>query len=100
MSSPCGSARRRAGPRLARLIDEVARHARGQNAPTLTLWVTDGNEGARAFYRRAGFRSTGRRQQVRPQTPGLWEEEMLLALPAVLPWPASTAGGRMAGWAR
>jgi hypothetical protein len=38
----------------------------------------------------AAFRGTGRRQQVRPQTPGLWEEEMLLVL----------AGGRMAGWAR
>ena len=73
-----------------RLIDAVAGHARGQNASTLTLWVTDGNDRARAFYRRVGFRSTGRRQQVRPQTPGLWEEEMLLAL----------AGGRMAGWAR
>ena len=63
-----------------RLIGAVARHARGQDAPTLTLWVTDGNDRARAFYRRAGFRSTGRRQQVRPQTPGLWEEEMLLGL--------------------
>ena len=73
-----------------RLIGAVARHARGQDAPTLTLWVTDGNDRARAFYLRAGFRSTGRRQQVRPQEPGLWEEEMLLAL----------AGGRMAGWVR
>ena len=60
------------------LIGAVARHARGQNAPTLTLWVTDGNDRARAFYRRAGFLSTGRRQQVRPETPGLWEEEMRL----------------------
>jgi ribosomal protein S18 acetylase RimI-like enzyme len=63
-----------------RLIAAMARHARGQDAPTLTLWVTDGNDRARAFYRRAGFRSTGRRQQVRPQDPGLWEEEMLLVL--------------------
>jgi ribosomal protein S18 acetylase RimI-like enzyme len=63
-----------------RLIGAVARHARGQNAPTLTLWVTDPNGRARAFYRRAGFRSTGRRQQVRPQDAGLWEEEMLLVL--------------------
>ena len=73
-----------------RLIGAVARHARGQNAPTLTLWVTDGNDRARAFYQRAGFRGTGRRQQVRPEDPGLWEEEMLLVL----------AGGRMAGWVR
>jgi ribosomal protein S18 acetylase RimI-like enzyme len=63
-----------------RLIGAVARHARAEGAPTLTLWVTDGNDRARAFYRRAGFRSTGRRQPVRPQTPELWEEEMLLVL--------------------
>ncbi len=63
-----------------RLIDAVARHARAEGAPTLTLWVTDGNDRARAFYRRAGFRSTGRRQPVRPETPELWEEEMRLVL--------------------
>jgi ribosomal protein S18 acetylase RimI-like enzyme len=74
-----------------RLIGAVVRHARAQNAPTLTLWVTDGNDRARAFYQRAGFRSTGRRQQVRPEEPGLWEEEMLLVL---------ADPGRMAGWAR
>lgn len=70
-----------------RLIDAVARHARAQNAPTLTLWVTDGNDRARAFYQRAGFRGTGRRQPVRPQEPQPWEEEMILFLPA-----AGTAG--------
>jgi ribosomal protein S18 acetylase RimI-like enzyme len=78
-----------------RLIAAVARHARAEGAPALTLWVTDGNDRARAFYRRAGFRSTGRRQPVRPQTPELWEEEMLLALAAAQP-----VGGRMGGWAR
>jgi 5'-3' exonuclease/ribosomal protein S18 acetylase RimI-like enzyme len=75
-----------------RLIAAVARHARAEGAPALTLWVTDGNDRARAFYRRAGFRSTGRRQPVRPQTPELWEEEMLLALAAAQP-----VGGRMGG---
>ena len=75
-----------------RLIGAVVRHARGQNAPTLTLWVTDGNDRARAFYQRAGFRSTGRRQQVRPQDPGLWEEEMLLVLPG---WQDGRMGSLM-----
>jgi 5'-3' exonuclease/ribosomal protein S18 acetylase RimI-like enzyme len=75
-----------------RLIGAVARHARGQNAPALTLWVTDGNDRARAFYRRAGFRSTGRRQQVRPQEPGLWEEEMLLVIPG---WQDGRMGSLM-----
>ena len=63
-----------------RLIDAAAGHARAQQAPALTLWVTDGNDRARAFYRRAGFRSTGRRQPVPRQDPGLWEEEMRLFL--------------------
>jgi ribosomal protein S18 acetylase RimI-like enzyme len=65
-----------------RLIDAVARHARARNAPALTLWVTDGNDRARAFYQRAGFRSTGRRQPVRPEAPQRQEEEMILFLPA------------------
>jgi ribosomal protein S18 acetylase RimI-like enzyme len=63
-----------------RLIDAVARHARAENAPALTQWVTDGNDRARAFYQRAGFRGTGRRQPVRPQAPELREEEMILFL--------------------
>jgi 5'-3' exonuclease/ribosomal protein S18 acetylase RimI-like enzyme len=75
-----------------RLIGAVARHARRQNAPALTLWVTDGNDRARAFYRRAGFRSTGRRQQIRPQEPGPWEEEMLLVLPG---WQDGRMGSLM-----
>jgi len=64
-----------------RLIDAVAAHARADGAPSLTLWVTDGNERARAFYRRAGFRGTGRRQPVPRQAPDLREEEMILSFP-------------------
>ena len=58
-----------------RLLEEVAGHAAANGAPSLTLWVTDGNDRARAFYRRAGFRSTGRRQPV-PEKPRQWEEQM------------------------
>ena len=62
------------------LIDTVAGHARARGAATLTLWVTDGNDRAHAFYQRLGFHSTGKRQPVRPQTPDDWEEEMLRRL--------------------
>jgi 5'-3' exonuclease/ribosomal protein S18 acetylase RimI-like enzyme len=82
----------RGGGLADRLIGAVAGYARDQHAPTLTLWVTDGNDRARAFYRRAGFRSTGRRQQVRPEEPGLWEEEMLLVIPG---WQDGRMGSLM-----
>jgi ribosomal protein S18 acetylase RimI-like enzyme len=62
-----------------RLLEEVARHASAHGVASLTLWVTDGNDRARAFYRRAGFRSTGRRQLV-PENPRQWEEEMTRGL--------------------
>ena len=88
MGQPAGAR----GGLADRLIGAVAGHARDQNAPTLTLWVTDGNDRARAFYRRAGFRSTGRRQQVRPEEPGLWEEEMLLVIPG---WQDGRMGSLM-----
>jgi ribosomal protein S18 acetylase RimI-like enzyme len=63
-----------------RLVDAVTRQARAQEAPALTLWVTDGNDRARAFYQRMGFRGTGRRQPVRPEEPQRWEDEMILVL--------------------
>jgi ribosomal protein S18 acetylase RimI-like enzyme len=67
-----------------RLIDAVAQHAHAKAAPALTLWVTDGNDRARAFYERAGFRGTGKRQPVRPDTPQDWEEEMIRNLAAAV----------------
>jgi GNAT superfamily N-acetyltransferase len=60
-----------------RLVDAVARYARAEGAPALTLWVTDVNDRARAFYLRLGFRLTGVRGQVRPTEPGCWEELMV-----------------------
>jgi GNAT superfamily N-acetyltransferase len=62
------------------LIEAVAGHAAAQGAPDLTLWVTDGNDRARAFYQRAGFGSTGRRQPVPERATGDWEEEMMRRL--------------------
>jgi hypothetical protein len=46
----------------------------------ITLWVADASARARAFYRRSGFRSTGRRQLVRPEEPDHWEAELMLDL--------------------
>jgi ribosomal protein S18 acetylase RimI-like enzyme len=59
-----------------RLVEEVATCARQDGADMLVLWVTDVNARGRAFYRRMGFRSTGRRQLVRPTEPDHWEEEL------------------------
>jgi ribosomal protein S18 acetylase RimI-like enzyme len=44
------------------LISTVIEHARAAGAEQVTLWVAVGNARAHAFYRRAGFRPTGRRQ--------------------------------------
>jgi ribosomal protein S18 acetylase RimI-like enzyme len=82
-----------------RLIEAVIGHMRAQGAQQASLWVTDGNDRARAFYRRHGFRATGNRQPVRPQTPDEWESEMQLVIGAAAT-RAHLAGGRMAGWAR
>jgi len=59
------------------LVDAVARQARAEGAPALTLWVTEVNERARAFYVRLGFRPTGVRELVRPDEPDHWEELMI-----------------------
>jgi GNAT superfamily N-acetyltransferase len=63
-----------------RLVAAVSDSARADGATRLTLWVTDVNGRARAFYQRMGFRSTGRRQLVRPAEPAHWEEEQALDL--------------------
>jgi hypothetical protein len=44
------------------------------------LWVTEVNARARAFYRRLGFVSTGRRQLVRLEEPDHWEEQLVRRL--------------------
>ena len=61
------------------LIEAVAEYVRAAGATEVSLWVTDGNDRARAFYQRAGFQPTGKRQPVRPGEPQL-EEEMIRPL--------------------
>jgi ribosomal protein S18 acetylase RimI-like enzyme len=62
------------------LVDTVASHARAKGAASLTLWVTEVNHRARAFYKKMGFVPTGARQPVRQEEPGLWEEQMIRQL--------------------
>jgi GNAT superfamily N-acetyltransferase len=58
------------------LVESVCQWARTDGATTVELWVTDVNARARAFYRRMGFVSTGKRQPVRPDEPDRWEEQL------------------------
>lgn len=62
------------------LVQAVCRWAHDDGAERVQLWVTDVNGRARAFYRRMGFSSTGRRQLVRPEQPDHWEEELVKPL--------------------
>ncbi len=62
------------------LVNAVCEQARQAGAATVTLWVTEVNGRARAFYRRLGFAPGGRRQLVRPEEPDHWEEELALRL--------------------
>jgi ribosomal protein S18 acetylase RimI-like enzyme len=62
------------------LVVAVREKARQSGATSVTLWVTDVNGRARAFYRRLGFVPTGARQLVRPEEPDHWEEELILRL--------------------
>ena len=60
---------------LAVAVCELARQS---GFASVTLWVTEVNDRARAFYRRLGFAPTGVRQLVRPDEPENWEEEFRL----------------------
>jgi ribosomal protein S18 acetylase RimI-like enzyme len=63
-----------------RLIAAVCDLAREQGAVELELWVTLGNDRARAFYQRNGFNGTADRQLIRPEDPDSWEERMVRPL--------------------
>jgi ribosomal protein S18 acetylase RimI-like enzyme len=65
------------------LVQAVCDTARASGATRVTLWVTDANPRAQAFYQRMGFHRTGARQVVRPQEPDHWEEERALDLTGV-----------------
>lgn len=58
------------------LVEAVCDLARRSGAAAVTLWVTEVNDRARAFYRRHGFAPTGGRQLVRPEEPEHFEEEL------------------------
>jgi GNAT superfamily N-acetyltransferase len=62
-----------------RLVDGFLRWAKGQHPAGVVLWVADGNDRARAFYRRYGFGPTGQRQPL-PSNPSLREEKWRLPL--------------------
>lgn len=62
------------------LVAAVCDLARQSGFASVTLWVTEVNGRARAFYRRLGFAPTGDRQLVRPDEPDHWEEELTLQL--------------------
>jgi ribosomal protein S18 acetylase RimI-like enzyme len=63
-----------------RLVTAVCELARQSGFTSVTLWVTEVNGRARAFYRRLGFAPTGGRQLVRPDEPDNWEEELALRI--------------------
>jgi ribosomal protein S18 acetylase RimI-like enzyme len=63
-----------------RLVTAVCELAGQSGFTSVTLWVTEVNGRARAFYRRLGFAPTGGRQLVRPDEPDHWEEELTLRL--------------------
>jgi ribosomal protein S18 acetylase RimI-like enzyme len=63
-----------------RLVEAVCARARLAGAATVTLWVTEVNDRAIAFYRRLGFAPTGARQLVRPEEPDRFEQELALEL--------------------
>ena len=64
----------------SRLVAEICGLAQQSGARAITLWVTEVNDRARAFYAKSGFRPTDARQPVRPDEPDNFEEEMALGL--------------------
>jgi ribosomal protein S18 acetylase RimI-like enzyme len=63
-----------------RLVSAVCELARQSGAMSVTLWVTEENGRARAFYQRFGFVPSGSRQLVRAEDPDRWEQELFLRL--------------------
>jgi len=59
------------------LVEAVCDVARACGARQVALWVTEVNQRAQAFYRRAGFTPTGDRALVRPSEPDHWELRMV-----------------------
>lgn len=68
------------------LTDAVLTWARGADADDVTLWVVDGNAGARSLYEQAGFVATGESQPL-PSNPSLVEHRMVFDLETALRMP-------------
>jgi ribosomal protein S18 acetylase RimI-like enzyme len=68
----------RGGPAAARLVRAVLDWAGADGATGVVLWVAEDNERAFGFYRKMGFRSTGRRTRL-PSRPEVSEEQMMRA---------------------
>jgi len=70
-----------AGPRVRGrgvadlLVDALAAAVKDRGGRRLTLWAADGNDRARAFYRRKGFRPTGRRQACQRRDGSVFDED-------------------------
>ena len=64
------------GPRLVQAAGDAAAL---EGALVLTLFVADGNDRARRFYERLGFRATGERETL-PSNPCLGEERYAIGL--------------------
>ena len=63
----------------AALVMAVVDWARGRGLSRLNLWVTDGNQAARALYEQCGFTPAGERQPL-PSDPAHTEISMMLSL--------------------
>jgi GNAT superfamily N-acetyltransferase len=60
------------------LVSAAVEAVRAESAQRLILWVADGNDRARAFYLRAGFRPAGVRQTYQRVDGSAFEEEKLV----------------------
>jgi GNAT superfamily N-acetyltransferase len=60
------------------LVSAAVEAVRAESAQRLVLWVADGNDRARAFYLRSGFRPAGVRQTYQRQDGSAFEEEKLV----------------------
>jgi ribosomal protein S18 acetylase RimI-like enzyme len=68
------------GTGVARLlVDAVVMWARERYVRHLGLWVTEGNDPARALYEKSGFSFTGERQPL-PSDPALMEARLVREL--------------------
>jgi GNAT superfamily N-acetyltransferase len=59
------------------LIEGLVTWARNASAPSIALWIADGNDAARLLYESCGFTATGERDIIRA---GLGQQRMRLPL--------------------